>query len=126
MSSNNIDYFDDNFQSIDLGENYNLESIVNDETISFSQVDEILNLNDVEIIPIPRVKYNPYTMSHQELKEYHIQLALNKKKYIRKYQKTDKGKSKIKVASKKYYDKNRKNILEKKRLAYAQKKKNNN
>ena len=81
MSSNNIDYFDDNFQSIDLGENYNLESIVNDdETISFSQVDEILNLNDVEIIPIPRVKYNPYTMSHQELKEYHIQLALNKKK----------------------------------------------
>ena len=122
MSSNDIDYFDeDNFQT--LGNNYNLESIVNDEEdIIFSQDDEIINLNDVEVIFTPPVRYNPHTMSHQELKNYHIKLALNKKKYIRKYQQTEKGKSKIKVASKKYYEKNRLKILLKKKESYAKRK----
>jgi hypothetical protein len=65
-------------------------------------------------------------MSFQELKEYTLNLQSNKKKYIRKYQLSDKGKAKIKVASKKFYDKNRAIILEKKRLAYLKKKEQRN
>ena len=61
-------------------------------------------------------------MSFEELKEYTLNLQSNKKTYIRKYQLSDKGKAKIKVASKKFYDKNRAIILEKKRLAYLKKK----
>jgi len=61
-------------------------------------------------------------MDFDELKEYTTKMMLNKKKYIRKYQKSDKGKAKIKVASKKFYDKNREKILEKKRIAYKMKK----
>jgi len=61
-------------------------------------------------------------MDFDELKEYTTRMMENKKKYIRKYQKSDKGKAKIKIASKKFYDKNREKILEKKRIAYLKKK----
>jgi len=118
MSSNNIDYFNDNFETIDtLGEP--------DDIIIFDSIEyEMLNLNDVEVIlDSVHIKYNPHTMTHQELKDYHIKLALNKKKYIKKYQQTDKGKAKIKIASKKYYDKNRAKILLKKKQNYLEKNK---
>lgn len=65
-------------------------------------------------------------MSFEELRDYTLKLQSNKKKYIRKYQLSDKGKAKIKIASKKFYDKNRAIILEKKRLAYLKKKEQRN
>ena len=148
MSSNSINYFDEpNFSgsveiNTGLGTSYNIESITNDtdvfddvNTIEFMDMgDAMIQLNDTdevidlpgEVIEIPKMKYNPNTMTHQELRDYHIKLAKNKKKYIKKYQQTDKGKAKIKIASKKYYDKNRESILAKKREAYALKKKNKN
>lgn len=142
MSSNSINYFDEpNFAgnveiNTDLGTSYNIESITNDtDTIEFMDMgDAMIQLNDTdevidlpgEVINIPKMKYNPHTMTHQELRDYHIKLAQNKKKYIKKYQQTEKGKAKIKIASKKYYDKNRESILAKKREAYALKKKNKN
>jgi DNA repair photolyase len=46
----------------------------------------------------------------------------NKKRYIKKYQQTEKGKKKTREASKKYYDANRAKILEKKRQAYLERK----
>ncbi len=96
--------------------------------------DLVLNeeVNDVditnEIINIPqnnqkkRMKHNVDEMSFEELKEYSKKLLENKKRYIKKYQQTSKGKEKIKKASAKYYAKNREKILEKKREYYLKKK----
>jgi uncharacterized membrane protein len=44
-------------------------------------------------------------MTFEELKTYTKKLKENKKKYIRKYQKTDKGKATTRIASQKYYKK---------------------
>tara|TARA_R110000803_G_scaffold9668_1_gene30377 strand:+ start:277 stop:534 length:258 start_codon:yes stop_codon:yes gene_type:complete len=62
-------------------------------------------------------------MSFSELKTYTKNLNDKKKKYIRKYQKTDKGKATTRVASQKYYKKKREEILAKKREYYLAKKK---
>ena len=48
-----------------------------------------------------------------------------KKEYIKKCQKTANGRVKTRAASKKYYDANRAKILEKKRLAYLERKNKN-
>jgi len=83
-------------------------------------------LNDGEIVEIPptRMRHNIDDMNFEELKTYSRKLLENKKKYIRKYQKTDKGKQKIREASKRYYEKNRQKILDKKKQYYLDKKKN--
>jgi hypothetical protein len=51
-------------------------------------------------------------MNFDELKAYTIRIKENKKKYIRKYQKTERGKTTTRVASQKYYGKNREEIQE--------------
>tara|TARA_R110000824_G_scaffold65532_2_gene170574 strand:- start:6736 stop:6996 length:261 start_codon:yes stop_codon:yes gene_type:complete len=61
-------------------------------------------------------------MTFDELKTYTKTIQDNKKKYIRKYQKTDKGKATTRVASQKYYIKKREEILAKKREYYLMKK----
>ena len=71
-----------------------------------------------------RMRHNIDDMNFEELKTYSRKLLENKKKYIRKYQKTDKGKQKIREASKRYYEKNRQKILDKKKQYYLDKKKN--
>ncbi len=75
-----------------------------------------------ETLGVLKSKKKITDMDFDELKEYTTRMMENKKKYIRKYQKSDKGKAKIKIASKKFYDKNREKILEKKRIAYLKKK----
>jgi len=98
----------------------------------FSNQESIVNDTDYSTDDEPNPCGNPLgktgtrkkitDMDFDELKEYTTKLMENKKKYIRKYQKSDKGKAKIKIASKKFYDKNRQIILEKKRIAYLKKK----
>ena len=61
-------------------------------------------------------------MTFEELKAYTIRIKENKKKYIRKYQKTERGKTTTRVASQKYYVKKREEILAKKREFYKRKK----
>tara|TARA_R110001599_G_scaffold300644_6_gene505895 strand:- start:255 stop:590 length:336 start_codon:yes stop_codon:yes gene_type:complete len=95
----------------------NQESIVNDD--DYNSEDEP---NPCGSLGKTGTRKKILDMDFDELKEYTTKLMLNKKKYIRKYQKSDKGKAKIKVASKKFYDKNREKILEKKRIAYLKKK----
>ena len=103
MSSNDIVYTDDESDA---------ESITFDdgETLMFK-------MNDIE------PKKDLEEMSKEELLTIIKKDKENKRKYIRKYQKTEKGKIKTREASKKYYDANRAKILEKKRLAYLAKKK---
>jgi len=94
--------------------------------------DLILSDGDVDyditndIIPIvsnkKRMKHNVDEMTFEELKEYSKKILANKKRYIRKYQQTAKGKEKIKKASAKYYTKNREKILQKKKEYYLKKK----
>ena len=93
MSSNDIVYTDD----------------------EHSDEEEIFQMEDV-------VKKSLEEMNKDELLEIIKKDKENKKRYIRKYQQTDKGKMKTREASKKYYDANRAKILEKKRLAYLKKK----
>jgi len=93
MSSNDIVYTDD----------------------EHSDEEEIFQMEDV-------VKKSQKEMNKDELLEIIKKDKENKKRYIRKYQQTDKGKMKTREASKKYYDANRAKILEKKRLAYLKKK----
>lgn len=103
MSSNHIVYTDD-------------ESDV--ESIVFETEEETLfKMNDME-----NYKKSLEEMNKDELLAIIKKDKENKKKYIRKYQKSDKGKIKTRQASKKYYDANRAKILEKKRLAYIKKK----
>ena len=80
-----------------------------------SDGEEIFQMEDV-------VKKSLEEMNKDELLEIIKKDKENKKRYIRKYQQTDKGKMKTREASKKYYDANRAKILEKKRLAYLKKK----
>jgi phosphoribosylformylglycinamidine (FGAM) synthase-like amidotransferase family enzyme len=63
-------------------------------------------------------------MNFEELKDYTKNMKQKKSAYISKYQKTDKGKATIKVATGKYYAKHREKILIKKREYYALKKAN--
>jgi len=62
------------------------------------------------------------TMNFEELKAYTKKIQDNKRKYIRKYQKTDRGKATTRIASQKYYKKKRQEILEKKKIYYLKKK----
>jgi len=103
MSSNDMIYTDDESDA---------ESITFDdgETLMFK-------MNDIE-----PPKKSLEEMDKDELLEIIKKDKENKRKYIRKYQRTDKGKLKTREASKKYYDSNRAKILEKKRLAYIAKK----
>ena len=94
----------------------NEESITNDDYESTSSDEEPNPCGN----PLGKTKFED--MNFQQLKDYTSRMRSNKKRYIRKYQLSDKGKAKIKVASKKFYDKNRTKILEKKRLAYLAKK----
>ena len=109
MSSNDIDY-DDNFG----------EQIINDSDSDNSEEDPCGLYEETLGKTISKKKV--MDMDFDELKDYTNRMLTNKKKYIRKYQKSDKGKAKIKIASKKFYDKNRAIILEKKRIAYLKKK----
>ena len=61
-------------------------------------------------------------MSFDELKAYTKKIQENKKKYIRKYQKTERGKETTRIASQKYYNKKREEILKKKKEYYQRKK----
>jgi len=70
--------------------------------------------------------FNLHTLSKNELVEKLQTIKLNKRKYIRKYQKTDKGRTKTREASKKYYHQNREAILQRKKFLYQQKKSLNN
>ncbi len=82
MSSNDIDYFDDNSLQIKLS-----------------------NMDKDDLI-------------------LHILESEAKKKYaIKKYHNTDKGREKTRKASKKYYEKNKQDILEKRKLKYLNNKK---
>ena len=103
MSSNDMIYTDDESDA---------DSITFDdgETLMFK-------MNDIE-----PPKKSLEEMDKDELLEIIKKDKENKRKYIRKYQRTDKGKLKTREASKKYYDSNRAKILEKKRLAYIAKK----
>lgn len=126
-----------NFQQNDIDEivDENGDNIVVEDTngnmVVVNDLGEMNNngniiLNDGEIVEIPptRMRHNIDDMSFEELKKYSKKLLENKKKYIRKYQKTDKGKQKIREASKRYYEKNRQKILDKKKQYYLDKKKN--
>tara|TARA_R110002012_G_scaffold316436_1_gene531392 strand:- start:14591 stop:14914 length:324 start_codon:yes stop_codon:yes gene_type:complete len=102
MSSNDITYTDDESDA---------------ESIIFETEEETMfKMNDIV------VKKNLEDLDKYELLEIIKKDKANKRKYIRKYQQTDKGKVKTREASKKYYDANRAKILEKKRLAYIKKK----
>ena len=78
--------------------------------------------NDDVIVINPYKKKSIDDMSFDELKAYTKKIQENKKKYIRKYQKTDRGKETTRIASQKYYKKKREEILEKKREYYKRKK----
>jgi len=88
------------------------------ESITFDDGETLMfKMNDIE-----PPKKSLEEMDKDELLEIIKKDKENKRKYIRKYQRTDKGKLKTREASKKYYDSNRAKILEKKRLAYIAKK----
>lgn len=97
MSSNDIDYYDDGFKTIDGVE---------------------LTDDDEEIV----IKKDLKDMDKSELLEIITKDKENKKRYIKKYQQTEKGRTKTRQASKKYYDANRAKILERKRLSYLKRK----
>jgi TusA-related sulfurtransferase len=73
-------------------------------------------------VSIKPIKKRLEDMEKNELLEILKKDKENKKKYIKKYQQTEKGKNKTREASKKYYDANRALILEKKRQYYLRKK----
>tara|TARA_Y100001972_G_C7492210_1_gene249575 strand:+ start:29 stop:373 length:345 start_codon:yes stop_codon:yes gene_type:complete len=103
MSSNDIVYTDDESDA---------------ESIIFETEEETMfKMNDIN-----PVKKSLDEMEKEELLEIIKKDKANKKRYIRKYQQTEKGKVKTREASKKYYDANRAKILEKKRIAYQKKK----
>jgi hypothetical protein len=104
MSSNDMIYTDDESDA---------------DSITFDDGEELMfKMNDIE----PPSKKSLEEMDKEELLLIIKKDKENKRKYIRKYQKTDKGKMKTREASKKYYDSNRAKILEKKRLTYIAKK----
>ncbi len=104
MSSNDMIYTDDESDA---------------DSITFDDGEELMfKMNDIE----PPSKKSLEEMDKEELLKIIKKDKENKRKYIRKYKKTDKGKMKTREASKKYYDSNRAKILEKKRLAYIAKK----
>ena len=107
MSSNHIVYTDDESDA---------------ESITFDDGEQLLfKMNDIQ--PTNQQKYKDLEdLDKEELLAIIKKDKEMKKKYIRKYQKSEKGKLKTREASKKYYDANRAKILEKKRLAYIKKK----
>lgn len=113
MSSNDIDYD-------------------SDKSIDFSNEELMFKMNDIDVESIDVVDNsqeqitNDYNnMTKEELLDYIKKDKLRKKEYIKKYQKTANGRVKTRAASKKYYDANRAKILEKKRLAYLERKNKN-
>mgnify|MGYP001111716746 CR=1 FL=1 len=115
MSSNDIDYYDDGFKTIDGVE------VSDDESITFDDGETLMfKMNDIE-----QPKKDLNDMDKYELLEIIKKDKENKKRYIKKYQQTEKGRNKTREASKKYYDANRAKILERKRLSYLKRKENN-
>jgi len=103
----------------DLGEISDSDNLIlsdNDEPVDITN--ELIQLNQTT----KRMSHKVENMSFDELKEYSKKLIANKKRYIKKYQQTVKGKGKIKIASAKYYAKNREEILKKKKEYYLRKK----
>ena len=84
---------------------------------SDSEPDMIFEMEEIEI-----KKKKLEDMEKDELLDIIKKDKENKKRYIKKYQQTEKGKKKTREASKKYYDANRAKILEKKRQAYLERK----
>ena len=82
-----------------------------------------MDIQDEQITADQPKKKTIDEMTFEELKAYTKKQKENKKKYIRKYQKTDKGKATTRIASQKYYKKKRQEILEKKKIYYLKKKK---
>tara|TARA_R110000822_G_scaffold49809_3_gene130690 strand:+ start:3566 stop:3931 length:366 start_codon:yes stop_codon:yes gene_type:complete len=94
-------------------------------------IEEHEYLEEVEIINDEEEKLNDewcnykkdyQNMSKEELLNVIKKDKEKKKKYIQKYQKTPNGRVKTRQASKNYYEANRAKILEKKRIAYLNKK----
>jgi len=80
--------------------------------------------NDVpEVQETPtKTKKNLDDMNVEELRAYAKNKKAKARQYISKYQKTERGKKTTRVASQKYYNKKRAEILEKKREYYKRKK----
>ena len=106
MSSNDIDY--------------------DNEVVVFDDGEQLMfKMNDIEPEELAEpVQENKtlYDMSKEELIEKLETIKMNKRKYIRKYQQTEKGRTKTREASKKYYHQNREKVLARKKLLYQQKK----
>ena len=97
---------------------YTYDELSDAESIEFDDGSELMfKMNDIESTPKTLEE-----MDAEELLAIIKKDKENKKKYIRKYQQTEKGKIKTREASKKYYDANRQKILHKKKLAYIKKK----
>ena len=113
---------------------YSCMSESEEEIIFESEEETIFKMNDIDCGGVESIvndlddEWNNFkkdykNMSRDELLEHIKNDKLKKRKYIQKYQQTDKGRKKTREASKKYYNANRAKILEKKRLAYLAKKK---
>lgn len=120
MSSNDIDY--DSDKSIDFSNEelmFKMNDIdVLDTEMEYDTIDDVDNSQE-------QITNNYNEMTKEELLDYIKKDKLRKKEYIKKYQKTANGRVKTRAASKKYYDANRAKILEKKRLAYLERKNKN-
>jgi len=106
-----------------------------DEPNFFDNAEVMVQMNDIEGEAIFINKepdyiqpdeFNLQSLSKNELIEKLETIKINKRKYIRKYQKTNKGRIKTREASKKYYHQNREAILQRKKFLYQQKKSLNN
>ena len=111
MSSNDIDY--DNEITFDDGEELMFK--MNDVN-----PDEIMINNEPNYAE--EDPFNLQNLSKDELIEKLEKIKTDKRKYIRKYQKTAKGRAKTREASKKYYHQNREKVLARKKLLYQQRK----
>lgn len=108
---------DSEYESISESEEETIFEMEEEEVVDES----ITNDNDLEA-EWDNFKKDYKNMSKEELLDHIKCEKLKKRKYIQKYQRTEKGRVKTREASKKYYDANRAKILEKKRLAYIAKK----
>ena len=82
-----------------------------------------MSSNDIDYFDENNLKMKLENMDKQQLID-HILLCEAKKRFaIKKYHKTDKGREKTRIASKKYYEKNKQEILEKRKSKYQNNKK---
>jgi len=82
-----------------------------------------MSSNEIDYFDENNLKIKLNNMDKEQLIE-HILICEAKKRYaIKKYHLTDKGKEKTRKASKKYYEKNKDLILEKRKNKYQQNKK---